>query len=103
MGWRSQYCGLFKTERNGVTYYFLVSITSNGFYDDGERFAFFSRAVLETLFYIDFTPDIINCNDWQTALVPVYLNLYYRHLDKFNRIKTIFTIHNIAYQTEHTA
>ena len=104
VGWRSQYCGLFKTERNGVTYYFLDNEYYfkrrglYGFYDDGERFAFFSRAVLETLFYIDFTPDIINCNDWQTALVPVYLNLYYRHLDKFNRIKTIFTIHNIAYQ-----
>ena len=98
VGWRSQYCGLFKTERNGVTYYFLDNEYYfkrrglYGFYDDGERFAFFSRAVLETLFYIDFTPDIINCNDWQTALVPVYLNLYYRHLDKFNRIKTIFTI-----------
>ena len=88
VGWRSQYCGLFKTERNGVTYYFLDNEYYfkrrglYGFYDDGERFAFFSRAVLETLFYIDFTPDIINCNDWQTALVPVYLNLYYRHLDK---------------------
>ena len=104
VGWRSQYCGLFKAEVNGVTYYFLDNEYYfkrrglYGFYDDGERFAFFSRAVLETLFYIDFTPDIINCNDWQTALVPVYLNLYYRHLDKFNRIKTIFTIHNIAYQ-----
>jgi len=100
VGWRSQYCGLFKAEVNGVTYYFLDNEYYfkrrglYGFYDDGERFAFFSRAVLETLFYIDFTPDIINCNDWQTALVPVYLNLYYRHLDKFNRIKTIFTIHN---------
>ena len=107
VGWRSQYCGLFKTERNGVTYYFLDNEYYfkrrglYGFYDDGERFAFFSRAVLETLFYIDFTPDIINCNDWQTALVPVYLNLYYRHLDKFNRIKTIFTIHNIAYQGKY--
>ena len=86
-----------KAEVNGVTYYFLDNEYYfkrrglYGFYDDGERFAFFSRAVLETLFYIDFTPDIINCNDWQTALVPVYLNLYYRHLDKFNRIKTIFT------------
>ena len=90
VGWRSQYCGLFKAEVNGVTYYFLDNEYYfkrrglYGFYDDGERFAFFSRAVLETLFYIDFTPDIINCNDWQTALVPVYLNLYYRHLDKFN-------------------
>mgnify|MGYP000831336344 CR=1 FL=1 len=107
VGWRSQYCGLFKTERNGVTYYFLDNEYYfkrrglYGFYDDGERFAFFSRAVLETLFYIDFTPDIINCNDWQTALVPVYLNLYYRHLDKFNRIKTVFTIHNIEYQGKY--
>ena len=104
VGWRSQYCGLFKADVDGVTYYFLDNEYYfkrrglYGFYDDGERFAFFSRAVLETLFYIDFTPDIINCNDWQTALVPVYLNLYYRHLDKFNRIKTVFTIHNIAYQ-----
>ena len=103
VGWRSQYCGLFKADVDGVTYYFLDNEYYfkrrglYGFYDDGERFAFFSRAVLETLFYIDFTPDIINCNDWQTALVPVYLNLYYRHLDKFNRIKTVFTIHNIAY------
>ena len=107
VGWRSQYCGLFKAEVNGVTYYFLDNEYYfkrrglYGFYDDGERFAFFSRAVLETLFYIDFTPDIINCNDWQTALVPVYLNLYYRHLDKFNRIKTVFTIHNIAYQGKY--
>ena len=73
VGWRSQYCGLFKAEVNGVTYYFLDNEYYfkrrglYGFYDDGERFAFFSRAVLETLFYIDFTPDIINCNDWQTA------------------------------------
>ena len=108
VGWRSQYCGLFTAQYNGVTYYFLDNEYYfrrkglYGFYDDGERFAFFSRAVLETLFYIDFTPDIINCNDWQTALVPVYLNLYYRHLDKFNRIKTIFTIHNIAYQGSPT-
>ncbi len=107
VGWRSQYCGLFKADVDGVTYYFLDNEYYfkrrglYGFYDDGERFAFFSRAVLETLFYIDFTPDIINCNDWQTALVPVYLNLYYRHLDKFNRIKTIFTIHNIAYQGKY--
>ena len=107
VGWRSQYCGLFKADVDGVTYYFLDNEYYfkrrglYGFYDDGERFAFFSRAVLETLFYIDFTPDIINCNDWQTALVPVYLNLYYRHLDKFNRIKTVFTIHNIAYQGKY--
>ena len=104
VGWRSQYCGLFKAERDGVTFYFIDNeyyfkrSGLYGFYDDGERFAFFARAILEMLFYTDFEPDIINCNDWQTALTPVYLNLYYRHLDKFNRIKTVFTIHNIAYQ-----
>ena len=104
VGWRSQYCGLFKAERDGVVFYFIDNeyyfkrSGLYGFYDDGERFAFFSRAILEMLFYTDFEPDIINCNDWQTALTPVYLNLYYRHLDKFSRIKTVFTIHNIAYQ-----
>ena len=107
VGWRSQYCGLFTAKWGNVTYYFIDNEYYfkrkglYGFYDDGERFAFFSRAILETLFYIDFTPDIINCNDWQTALVPVYLNLYYRHLDKFNHIKTVFTIHNIAYQGKY--
>ena len=107
VGWRSQYCGLFTAEKDGVTYYFLDNeyyfkrSGLYGFYDDGERFAFFSRAVLEMMFYMDFTPDIINCNDWQTALTPVYLNLYYRHLDKFNKIKTVFTIHNIAYQGKY--
>ena len=104
VGWRSQYCGLFKTERDGVVFYFIDNeyyfkrSGLYGFYDAGERFAFFSRAILEMLFYTDFEPDIINSNDWQTALTPVYLNLYYRHLDKFSRIKTVITIHNIAYQ-----
>ena len=107
VGWRSQYCGLFRAERDGVTFYFLDNeyyfkrSGLYGFYDDGERFAFFARAILEMLFYTDFEPDIINCNDWETALTPVYLNLYYRHLDKFNRIKTVFTIHNIAYQGKY--
>ena len=107
VGWRSQYCGLFMAERDGVVFYFIDNeyyfkrSGLYGFYDDGERFAFFSRAILEMLFYTDFEPDIINCNDWQTALTPVYLNLYYRHLDKFSRIKTVFTIHNIAYQGKY--
>ena len=107
VGWRSQYCGLFKAERDGVVFYFIDNeyyfkrSGLYGFYDDGERFAFFSRAILEMLFYTDFEPDIINCIDWQTALTPVYLNLDYRHLDKFSRIKTVFTIHNIAYQGKY--
>ena len=107
VGWRSQYCGLFKAEHDGVTFYFIDNeyyfkrSGLYGFYDDGERFAFFARAILEMLFYTDFEPDIINCNDWQTALTPVYLNLYSRHLDKYNRIKTVFPIHNIAYQGKY--
>lgn len=107
VGWRSQYCGLFQAVRDGVTFYFIDNeyyfkrSGLYGFYDDGERFAFFARAILEMLFYTDFTPDIINCNDWQTALTPVYLNLHYRHLDKFSHIKTVFTIHNIAYQGKY--
>ena len=107
VGRRSQYCGLFTCEYEGVTFYFLDNEyyfkrgSLYGFYDDAERFAFFSRAIMEMLFYTDFTPDVINCNDWQTALTPVYLNLYYRHLDKFSRIKTVFTIHNIQYQGKY--
>lgn len=107
VGWRNQYCGLFEFTRQGVTYYFLDNEYYfkrqglYGFYDDGERFAFFSRAILEALFYIDYVPDLIHCNDWQTALVPVYLNLYYRHLEKYANIKTVFTIHNIQYQGKY--
>ena len=107
VGWRSQYCGVFKTLHNGVTYYFIDNEyyfkrdTLYGFYDDGERFAFFSRAIIDMLIHIDFTPDIIHTNDWQTALVSVYLNLYYRHIEKLALIKTVFTIHNIQYQGKY--
>mgnify|MGYP000731905689 CR=1 FL=1 len=92
---------------NGVKYYFLDNeyyfkrTGLYGFYDDGERFAFFSRAILEMLFHVDFVPDVIHANDWQTALVPVYLNLYYRHLEQYRSIKTVFTIHNIQYQGKY--
>ena len=102
VGWRSQYCGLFKADVDGVTYYFLDNEYYfkrrglYGFYDDGERFAFFSRAVLETLFYIDFTPDIINCNDWQTACIPIYLKAMYH--GAFYKTRCMYTIHNIEYQ-----
>ncbi len=107
VGWRNQYCGLFELKTGGVVYYFLDNeyyfkrAGLYGFYDDGERFAFFSRAILEALFHVDFDPRLLHCNDWQTALVPVYLNLYYRHLAKFSAIKTIFTIHNIQYQGKY--
>jgi starch synthase len=107
LSWRNQYCGLFELCRNGVTYYFLDNEyyfkrdLFYGYYDDGERFAFFSRAVLETLRHIDFVPEIIHGNDWQTALTPVYLNLNYRGEEKFARTKTIFTIHDIQYQGQY--
>lgn len=108
LGWRRQYVGIEKLVYEGITFYFIDNeqyFGRNYIYgygaDEGERFAYFCRAVLESLPLIDFVPDVIHCNDWQTALVPVYLNLYYRHLDKFNRIKTIFTIHNIAYQGKY--
>ena len=108
VGWRNQYCGVFELTHDGVIYYFLDNeyyfkrTGLYGFYDDGERFAYFSRAILEMLFHIDFQPDLIHTNDWQTALVPVYLNLYYRHLEEFRNIKTVFTIHNIQYQGKYS-
>ena len=107
VSWRNQYCGLFELTRGGVTYYFLDNEYYfkrpgfYGYYDDGERFAFFARAILETLHHIDYTPHIIHCNDWQTALTPVYLNLMYRHITKFINVKTIFTIHDIQYQGQY--
>jgi starch synthase len=107
VSWRSQYCGLFELVRQGVTYYFLDNeyyFKRNGFYgfyDDGERFCFFSRAILEAVAHLEAVPDIIHCNDWQTALTPVYLNLYYRHLEKYAGIRTIFTIHDIQYQGKY--
>ena len=107
VAWRRQYCGIFEAKYNGVIYYFLDNQYYfkrqgiYGHYDDAERFAFFSRAVLEILPYIDFKPDIINCNDWQTALVPVYYAKYYANAPGFENIKTVFTIHNIQYQGKY--
>ena len=107
LAWRRQYCGVFELNHEGVKYYFLDNeyyfcrSGLYGFYDDGERFAFFSRAVLEMLRFIDFAPDLLHANDWQSALVGVYLNLFYRDLPKFARIKTVFTIHNIQYQGKY--
>ena len=104
LAWRRQYCGVFEAQVDGVTYYFLDNEYYfkrkgiYGFYDDAERFSFFAKAILEMLNYIDFAPEIIHCNDWQTALTPVYLNLYFRHNPKFQNIRTVFTIHNIQYQ-----
>lgn len=104
LGWRRQYCGVFTANVGGVVYYLLDNeyyfkrSRLYGEYDDGERFAFFSKAVLELIAHIDFKPDIIHCNDWQTGLIPVYLNSLYREKDDYRYIKTVFTIHNIQYQ-----
>ena len=107
VSWRKQYCGIFMAIKDGVTYYFIDNEYYYsreglyGFYDDCERFVFFDRAVLEMLKYIDFTPDIINCNDWQTALIPVYYNVYYKYQQGYDGIKTVYTIHNIEYQGKY--
>lgn len=104
VGWRSQYCGVFELTLDGVRFYFLDNEyyfkrgRIYGEYDDAERFAFFSRAVLDILPIIGFYPDVIHANDWHTALTPVYLDLLYRHIPEYAGIKTVFTIHNIAYQ-----
>jgi len=107
VAWRRQYCGVFEAHHEGVIYYLLDNqyyFKRKGFYghyDDAERFAFFSRAVLEIIPVIGFTPDIIHCNDWQTSLIPVYLDLFYRNNELHRNIKTVFTIHNIQYQGKY--
>ena len=107
VAWRKQYCGIFSAVTNGVTYYFIDNEYYfkrdgiYGFYDDCERFVFFSRAILEMLRVIDFKPTVINCNDWQTALTPVYYQIFYKYQEGFDNIRTVFTIHNIAYQGKY--
>ncbi len=107
LSWRKQYCGIFKKIENNVTYYFIDNeyyFKRNdlyGHFDDGERFAFFSKAVLHILPIIDFKPDIIHANDWQTSLIPVYLKTIYKDNFLYNNIKSIITIHNIEYQGKY--
>lgn len=104
VAWRRQYCGIFQAKHEGVIYYLIDNQyyfkrdTIYGHYDDAERFTFFSRAVLEILPVIDFKPDIIHCNDWQTALTPVFYSTFYSKDPWYQGIKTVFTIHNIQYQ-----
>jgi starch synthase len=104
LSWRSQYCNIFEREYNGVIYYLIEKEyyfgrdKLYGEFDDAERFAFFSIAVLEMLRHIDFVPDIINCNDWHTALIPIYRHALYSNDALYSGIKTVFTIHNIASQ-----
>lgn len=113
LSWRRQHCGLFALEHNGVTFYFL----DNEFYfkrdkvygydDDGERIAFFAKAVCESIQYIEreehFAPDVLHCHDWHTALSPVFLREHFNQLDVCNRIKTVFTIHNLKFQGQFPA
>lgn len=107
VAWRRQYCGVFEAKVDGVIYYLLDNqyyfkrAGLYGHYDDAERFAFFSRAVLEMIKQINFRPDVIHANDWQSALVPVYQSLYYAHDPFYTDIKTLFTIHNIQYQGQY--
>ena len=104
VSWRRQYCGIFEAKIDGVIFYFIDNeyyFKRDGIYghsDDAERFAFFSRAILEIIPHIDFKPDIIHTNDWQTALVPVYYSTMYANREGYEGIKNIFTIHNIQYQ-----
>lgn len=105
LAWRRQYCGVFQAAYDGVTYYFVDNEYYfkrpggiYGHFDDGERYAFFSKAVCEVLSMIDFTPDILHCNDWQTALIPVFLDVFYRFSSEMQNIKTVYTIHNIEFQ-----
>ena len=105
VGWRLQYAGVFYYEYQGVKFYFIDNEyyfkregNIYGFYDDGERFAYFSRAALDTLSRLDIYPDVLHCNDWQTAAAIIYLKGMYYGDEKFNKIKTVFTIHNIEYQ-----
>lgn len=104
LAWRHSYCGLFSMERDGVTWYFLDNEQYfrrpelYGYMDDGERFGFFSRAVVRMLPHLRFRPEVIHCNDWQTALVPVYMLEERYHVPELANTKTVFTIHNIEYQ-----
>lgn len=104
LSWRRQYCGVLTARHGAVTYYFIDNeyyFKRSGLYghlDDGERFAFFSKAVVDMMSHVGFVPDVLHANDWQTALAPVYLNLQYRGYPEYRRIKTLFTIHNIQYQ-----
>ena len=107
LGWRNEYCGLEKLERDGVTYMFIDNERyfardyPYGFFDDGERFAFFSKAITESLQHLRepaLSATSLHCNDWQTALAPVFLREFYQGLPLYDRVKTVFSIHNVAFQ-----
>ncbi len=104
LAWRHAYCGLFSLKKDGVTWYFLDNEQYfgrpelYGCADDGERFGFFSRAVVKMLDHLDFWPDVIHCNDWQTALIPIYLKDDGVREERYRSVRTVLTIHNIEYQ-----
>ena len=108
LGWRNQYCGIFTCSENGVTYYFIDNEYyfkrpgCYGHYDDGERFAFFSRSVLEMLPFINFYPDVLHCHDWQAALAAIYLKTVFKDKAEYQAIRALFTIHNIEYQGKYS-
>lgn len=108
LAWRNQYCGIFSYEEQGVTFYFLDNEyyfkrpNCYGYYDDGERFAFFSRSVMEILPFIRFYPDVLHCHDWQAALAALYLKTIYCHRPAYQFIRSLFTIHNIEYQGKYS-
>ncbi len=107
LSWRNIYCGVKSLQKDGVTYYFIDNEyyfkrgALYGFYDDGERYAYFCKAVLEMLIRLEFYPDVIHANDWQSALTVVYLNTKYRYIEGLSRTKSVFTIHNIEYQGKY--
>ena len=107
LAWRNQYCGVFSYAEGGVIYYFIDNEyyfkrdKIYGEYDDGERFAFFSRAALEIMPFLDFYPHILHCKDWQTALSVIYLKTIYNNKYKYRDIKAILTVHNIEYQGQY--
>ena len=104
LSWRKQYCGIYTAQHNGVTFYFIDNefyfkrSALYGSFDDGERFAFFSKCVLDIMPHIDFFPDVLHANDWQTALSVIYLRCNYGHIQEYQKIRTVYSIHNIAYQ-----
>ncbi|MCL2061374.1 MAG: glycogen synthase GlgA [Firmicutes bacterium] len=107
LAWRNQYCGLFRLNHEGTVYYFVDNEyyfkrhNLYGYYDDGERYAFFCRAVNELIPQLGFKPDILHCHDWQTALVPIYYKLFYMYYPGYENIHTVFTVHNIEYQGKY--
>ncbi|MEE0703296.1 MAG: glycogen synthase GlgA [Collinsella sp.] len=114
LGWRNEYCGLERLNHEGVDYLFVDNERyfsrgyPYGFFDDGERFAYFSKAIVEALQYLphtldNFTSDVLHCNDWHTAMAPVFLREFYQALPLYQNVKTVFSIHNIAFQGQYSA